>query len=145
MNIIDSDKSRIYEQFNNTFELNGDCADVCSVQDSKFNTIFVVAITTYEIATAFYGLLFDTIGTGFTRILRRFFIHSPSGHPFFDFGKVQFVKFLMKNRFKITISETIGLVFLLFVDENNPGFLYPGTILISMSGIMVLGKFQSYW
>ena len=51
----------------------------------------------------------------------------------------------MKNRFKITISETIGLVFLLFVDENNPGFLYPGTILISMSGIMVLGKFQSYW
>ena len=49
----------------------------------------------------------------------------------------------MKNRFKITISETIGLVFLLFVDENNPGYLYPGTILISMSGIMVLGQFQS--
>ena len=73
MKIIDSDKSRIYEQFNNTFELNGDCADVCSVQDSKFNTIFVVAITTYEIATAFYGLLFDTIGTGYTRILKRFF------------------------------------------------------------------------
>ena len=49
----------------------------------------------------------------------------------------------MKNRFKITISETIGLVLLFFVDENNPGYLYPGTILISMSGIMVLGQFQS--
>lgn len=44
----------------------------------------------------------------------------------------------MKNRFKITISETIGLIFLFFVDENNPNYLYPGTILISMSGIMVL-------
>ena len=70
---FDPSKSRLYEQLNNTFELNGDCADVCSVQDSKFNTIFVVAITTYEIATAFYGLLFDTIGTGYTRILKRFF------------------------------------------------------------------------
>jgi len=112
-NVTDiSRSSRLYEQLNNTFELNGDCADVCSVQDSKFNTIFVVAITTYEIATAFYGLLFDTIGTGYTRIL-------------------------------ITISETIGLVFLFFVDENNPDYLYPGTILISMSGIMVLGRFHS--
>jgi len=49
----------------------------------------------------------------------------------------------MKNRFKITISETIGLVFLFFVDESNPDYLYPGTLLISMSGIMVLGRFQS--
>ena len=49
----------------------------------------------------------------------------------------------MTNRFKITISETIGLILLFFVDENNPSYLYPGTILISMSGIMVLGKFQS--
>merc|ERR1712126_663956 len=50
-------------------ELGPECQKGCAAQDARFNKIFVIAVTTYELASAFLGWIFDTIGTGYTRIL----------------------------------------------------------------------------
>jgi len=43
------------------------------------------------------------------------------------------------TRILITFTQTLGLLLMFFVDPSRPWLLYPGTILISVSGLMILG------